>query len=718
MSDETIENNITIIASDLVRQNTLEYAKSILSNHFPSPIDGMKRVRRRIIYKQKPDEVFSGSELVSRTLSIHPYGDTSIYDTACRMIDSFRNTFPLLFIIGTGGSYGGDTAASARYVKFKLTDFCKEIFISDINAKTLPMDQTENFMDYEIRYFIPKIPTALIMSNESVGFGYSSHTIPLKFENICDLVIDYANCADKINWNYRRLAKLFVPCFPIHVYMKNEAELIDAYSKGDFSKPIITEGEYRLTSSTTVLIRTLAYGIIPLSIRSNIEKCLCNKDHWLAKMEVDFKPLSSDMNHADFSFNIKRGANIFEFIDMIKGILRLRTPTYVVNNFVLDDKLIRLDPPEIIRLWYNERYRSIFGAKSHRQRELHLQRMKLETYLIICEHLDEVVQIIRTQEREAIYITFRDRFELSLKQCDILLNTNLQILMKSKHAELTESMRKVDEELIELNLGFQNIDKEIATDVKRLKKKFKTDTTFTSREVHYIGSLIIGNLGIMQVKDITEVMDTAKLFHGVDIRFLPYHSEVKCIKFLKQSRNDQYTIQELPMTINSSGVSVQYKTKSHVFVRMHGKSQCVTDTYFVSATKAVINHVSDKPFVILSNGSISKAPVELFDTRKHTSNVLYAFDLIDGVESYTVISVNIAHPSVIRLQNVIPGKTKVIFSGAGETSVIAVVVNTVDSVIVSLPEFHRYSIINITDILKNTLKGKLNDVNIRLMLKL
>ena len=158
---------------------------------------------------------------------------------------------------------------------------------------------------------------------------------------------------------------------------------------------------------------------------------------------------------------------------------------------------------------------------------------------------------------------------------------------------------------------------------------------------------------------------------------------------------------------------VQYKTDKQLFTRINGKSQCIADSTIITAAYDVLNNVSSKPFVITSNGVIKPAPADLFDNRKHTSDILYAFDPTPNVSEYVVLSVNAAHPNVVRMQPVILGKTKVLFSGAGETVVIGMITKDVDEVLVNLPIFHKHNILHITNIDKYIAKGKVEDVNIR-----
>lgn len=703
-----------IIGSELIENNMMEYGKHVVSNTFPNVVDGLKRVKRRIVYTQPTEEAFSGLQLISNTIRIHPYGDSSIYDAACRMADSFRSTFPLIQLIGKGGSYSGNKAASARYTKFKITEFCKDIFFSGINFKTIPMESTEDLSGREIKYFIPKIPTALLFSNESIGFGYSSWTIPLQFENICDLVIDFVLCKEKDRWNYKRLAHLFIPCLPVHVYLKNKADLIEAYSQGKFEHPIETEGVYSIISANGVLFRTLAYGVSPSGIRINITNALKDKNSWLSKSEISFDALSEDMNYTDFRIITKRSMNIFDTIEHLKGLLRIRTPSHIINNFVFNDRMVQLSPPEIIKIWYKERYRSIFSAKKHRQQDLQLQRMRYETYLIVCDYVDDVIAIIRKENSSLaeIHKALKTRFNLSTNQCEILLDSNLQILMRSKRDELEKRLLKIVEELDTINKSFMHIDKEICAEVKALKKKYPTDTKFTSRESEYCGCLMIKDFGIVSVLTVEEALYLAKFFPNEKMWYIPYEKDITQIRFSKYNQTYR-NVQAIPYTNNSPGIIIQQSEKNHWFIRHgSGKSHCINDTQALSVMEATFNKVSKTPFVIMNNGKITKAPEDLFDTRRHSASILYAFDTAEDINEYIVISANEAHPQSIRFQQ-LTVKDKVLLSGAGESCILAVLPLGTEKVLCNLPAFHKNSVILINDISKLMKKKRLHDVTVR-----
>lgn len=704
-----------IVASDLIKSNTREYGKYILRNQFPCLIDGLKRVQRRILYAliADVDGEFSGNQLTGSTGKIHPYGDTSIYDAATRMCEPFRHTFPLLVIFGKGSSYEGETAAHARYTKFKYSDFFKDVFHNGVNYKTIPTELTEDLMGKEIQYFIPKIPMSLLFSNESVGFGYSSKTIPLRFENICDLVSDYVRSPVKEAWNFKKHVKAFLPCFPSQIFIKNEDKLIEAYVEGAFDQPVETEGWYYLLSNNAVFIRTLAYGISPSAILTNILEAQKNKKHWLCDAEVLFETLSEGDGFVDWKFSVRRGSSVFELVDKLRPFLRLRSLQYVTNNFVLNDKLVNLNPPGQIGVWYQERYRSIFSSKKHRQQELEMLKMRLKTYLIVCDHVDDVISIIRQEnaDEETIYTNLKERFDLSKRQCDILLSSNLQILMKSKSAELEERLTKVLNDIHEVNESFKRIDNEIEAEMKSLKRKYRTPQALSSRKTEYIGGFLIDEQGLINVSSASEIHDTAKMFSNVKFKFIPYYNGIVSIKFPKQKESYKNTT-ELSPIINTPGINIQYRGRRYLFTRGSGRSHCYSHTVPITISSGIINYVSQKPLVILSSGKIQEASSDLFDNRKHCSDVLYAFDPITDVKEYFIISVNTANAGSLRFQKITLGQDKGLFSGAGETAVIGVVPADTDSVICNLPDWHKNSVI-VIDNPGSKLKNKVEDVSIR-----
>lgn len=700
------------LGSDVVKENTIAYAKQMLSNIFPNVIDGFKKVKRRILNTQPKEGFFKGQNLISNAINIHPYNDKSIYDAACRLTEQFRYPFPLLNLKGNGGSYGGDIAPHARYTDFKLSEFYKDVFINGIDISTIPTEPTEDLSGNEIKYFIPKIPTALLYGNESIGFGYSSYTIPLLFENICKITIDFIGCKDKIKWDHSRLAELFVPSFPIHVMIKNYDKVVDSYRKGVFTEIVETEGFYYITSYNVLMIRTFAYEGYPKVVYEKLLDMLRDKNSWLFNNVGDTNPIissSKDQFYADIQITFKRTSNIFECVDKLKNILQLRTSTHPINNYVFNDQMYDLDPPQVIQMWYKERYRSVFSAKKHKQQELQLLKTKLTTYLLVCNHIEDVIAIIKKYKiHDKICDILKERYNLTLRQCDILLNTNLSTLVKAKHTELSEKLEKTEQEIKDLNNSFVNIDQELIDDIKALMKRYKTDTSVTSRVSDFIGCILIKDHGIIQVSSYEEALDVFGMFKNNKLLFIEYNSDIYNISFARSSLSYD-NINCLPYMTMAHGISFEVKEKPYLFTRNNDKSVCL-ENQSISIDTRIFNHVSKEALVVLSDGIIDKADEDLFTNRKKSTDVLFAFDP-DPNEKYIVISINDAHEGVIRFQK-ITHMSKVMLSYDDKTTILDIIPINIDEKIINFPANKKHSVVYLRNISSYLVK-KINDVSMK-----
>lgn len=695
-----------LIASATIEENSKEYARYILASFFPNPTDGLKRVHRRIINNQPQDQRVGGAILVANTLKTHPYGDSATYDTACRLAEPFSFTFPLIDNLSAGGTYSGSKAAASRYTKFKLSDFCLDVFFKGIDKKTIPMEPTEDLEGVEPKYLIPKIPTALLFAHDAIGYGFSSRTVPLKLENICDLVIDFIESGQRDTWTGTHLPHLFLPKFPVEVELKNHQELIQQYSNGNFEAPIETEGVYTILSPNSVLIRTLSYSTNPESVLTRLIEALKDKNHWLVKdCDAVLDTLSEGQYYVDFRITVKRTVNILDVIDKFRSIIRLRGTFHPINHWCHVNAMSKLDPHSVIKIWYKERYRSRLGTLKYRQQHLFLQKMKTETYLVISDHVEEVVNNLRKHEPETIYQWLKERFDLSPRQCELLLTANLQILMKSKKKELEEQLEKTKKDLEDIQKSFLTIDQDIATEIRQLRKKYSTRNTFVSTIPAYIGCLIIQGIGTIQIRNQEELFTLAKIYH-VPRRFVSYRPGVKYIRIKSQ---DYKHIDQVPYTTQASQIKVVYG--KYLFISQNGRSKLIEDDNTIPVEPGIVQPIDDPNncWMIQADGKMSKYDGKLSNVK--ATRALYLFEPTDE-KYYVVLSVDERYQNHVKLQKVKLGD-KVKFVAGGDPHVIGVVPLITDSVWCSLPEGFKWNMLEATDFQRYLKKQTIVDVSIR-----
>ena len=133
-----------------MRSAYLDYAMSVIvARALPDARDGLKPVRRRILYAMhdmgmRHDAAYKKSaRIVGEVLGkYHPHGDSAVYDAMARMAQDFSLRYPLVDGQGNFGSVDGDSPAAMRYTEARLARIAGELLL-DIEKDTI--DWVDNF---------------------------------------------------------------------------------------------------------------------------------------------------------------------------------------------------------------------------------------------------------------------------------------------------------------------------------------------------------------------------------------------------------------------------------------------------------------------------------------------------------------------------------------------------------------------------------------------
>ncbi len=177
------------VIDDMYQEYFLEYASYvILERAVPAGEDGLKPVQRRLMHalKEMDDGRFNKvANVIGATMQFHPHGDASIGDA----IVSIGQKELLLDIQGNWGDIRtGDSAAAARYIEVRLSKFANEVLFNE--------DTTEWQMSYDGRKREPvtlpaKFPILLEMGVEGIAVGLSTKVMPHNFIELCEASIAY-----------------------------------------------------------------------------------------------------------------------------------------------------------------------------------------------------------------------------------------------------------------------------------------------------------------------------------------------------------------------------------------------------------------------------------------------------------------------------------------------------------------------------------------------
>ncbi len=115
----------------------------IVARALPDVRDGLKPVQRRILWTMQemglfPNRPFRKSAAVVGDVlgKYHPHGDAAVYDALVRMAQDFSLRYPLVQGQGNFGSIDGDAAAAYRYTEARLAPLAMEL-LRDLDKDTV-----------------------------------------------------------------------------------------------------------------------------------------------------------------------------------------------------------------------------------------------------------------------------------------------------------------------------------------------------------------------------------------------------------------------------------------------------------------------------------------------------------------------------------------------------------------------------------------------------
>lgn len=180
---------------DEMRNSYIDYAMSVIVGRaLPDVRDGLKPVHRRILFAMNDLGIVhnkpyrKSARIVGEVLGkYHPHGDTAVYDSLVRMVQTFSLRYPLVDGQGNFGSIDGDNAAAMRYTEARLHSISKEL-LSDIDKNTV--DFTPNFDEsLEEPTVLPaNVPNLLVNGSSGIAVGMATNIPPHNLKEVCSAV--------------------------------------------------------------------------------------------------------------------------------------------------------------------------------------------------------------------------------------------------------------------------------------------------------------------------------------------------------------------------------------------------------------------------------------------------------------------------------------------------------------------------------------------------
>ena len=441
MSQNGIERQSVGVYSERAYLNYSMYV--ILDRALPFIGDGLKPVQRRIIYAMSELGLKSTAKFKKSARTVgdvlgkfHPHGDSACYEAMVLMAQPFSYRYP--FIDGQGNWGAPDdpkSFAAMRYTESKLSQYA-DLLLSEINLGTV--DWTDNFDGtiQEPQQLPAQIPNLLLNGASGIAVGMATDMPP---HNLIEVVTACIQLLERPSTDLDALLKILpAPDYPTNAYIvSTKNELYQMYETGNGS--VKMRASY-IKEDGEIIIKALPYQTSGAKVVAQIATQMRNKK----------LPLVEDLRDESDHENPTRIVIVprSNRVDCEQLMLHLFATTDLEKNYRVNMNVIGLDgKPQVkpliplLKEWLQFRTQAVVNRLQFRLNKI-LERLHiLEGLLVAYLYIDEVIAIIRREEKPKPVLI--KRFKFSEIQTEAILELKLRHL-----AKLEEIKIKSEKELL------------------------------------------------------------------------------------------------------------------------------------------------------------------------------------------------------------------------------------------------------------------------------
>src|SRR3954454_13916563 len=442
-----------------MRSSYLDYAMSVIVGRaLPDVRDGLKPVHRRVLYAMnenglQPNRPYAKSaRIVGEVMGkYHPHGDSAIYDTLVRMAQEFSMRSPLVDGQGNFGSIDDDPAAAMRYTEARLAPIAREM-LRDLDADTVDFQPNYDGNENEPTVLPARFPNLLVNGSSGIAVGMATNIPPHNLRETIAATIAYIENPDIDTAGLMQHMK--GPDFPTGGVILGLSGIRDAYETGRGRVRVRATAHYeQIRGNREAIVVTE----LPFMVKKGGEGGVIRKIVDLVN-EKKLTEISDVQDHTDRNgmrlvIELKRDANPKVVLNKLYKHTPMQT-TFGVNMVALVENVPKLLSLREVILNYVRHQREVIVRRAkHELRALERSVHRLEGLLIALDHLDEVIDLIRSsRDRDSARTGLMERFELTHVQAQAILELRLQQLtaleadaLRKEHADLMERIRELRE---------------------------------------------------------------------------------------------------------------------------------------------------------------------------------------------------------------------------------------------------------------------------------
>lgn len=427
-----------------MRQSFIEYSMSVITARaLPDVRDGLKPVHRRILYAMNESGIYPNRPHKKSAWTVgevigkyHPHGDVAVYDTMVRLAQWFSMRTPLIDGHGNFGNIDGDSAAAMRYTESRLARPAMEL-LRDLQKDTVDWQPNYDESLAEPQVLPARFPNLLVNGSSGIAVGMATNIPPHNLGEAIEATCYYIDHPDA---TVDELMQVMPgPDFPTGAVIMGSDGIRQAYETGRGSITVRAKAhvESTKTGRNRLVFTEIPYQVNKGTLQEKIAQ-LVNEKRIEGISDMRDESTSKGIR---LVIELKKGVIPQVVLNNLYKFTSLQT-TFGVNNLALVDGVPKcLSLPEILRCYIDHQVDVVTRRTRYDLKKAQARAHILEGYLLALDHIDEVIQIIRSSQTDAeASARLTDRFGFTQEQTNAILEMKLRRLTGLERDKIEEEL--------------------------------------------------------------------------------------------------------------------------------------------------------------------------------------------------------------------------------------------------------------------------------------
>ena len=359
----------------------------------------------------------------------HPHGDSSIYGALVNMAQPWSTHYPLVDGHGNFGSVDGDGAAAMRYTEARLSKISMEM-LADINKDTVDFIPNFDETEKEPSVLPSRFPNLLVNGTTGIAVGMATNIPPHNLREVISAVvkiIDNRIDEDRDTEMEEILSIVKAPDFPTGGVILGTRGSEEAYrtGRGKVRVRAVSDIETMPNGKSRIIVTELPYMVNKANLILKIAELVK-----LKKIDgiTDLRD-ESDREGMRIVIELRRDANANVIMNQLYKHTQMQDTFGIIMLALVNNEPKVMNILDMLTNYLSHQEEVVTRRTKYDLNKAEERDHILQGLLIALDHIDEVIQIIRSSENvQRAKERLIERFALSDAQAQAIVDMRLRTL--------------------------------------------------------------------------------------------------------------------------------------------------------------------------------------------------------------------------------------------------------------------------------------------------